>query len=66
MKTKIALALGFIILHSSFCLSAHAQGTAFTYQGRLNSGATAANGSYDLPFALFATSSGGSDAAFRV
>ncbi len=33
--------------------NALAQGTAFTYQGRLNDGASPANGSYDLSFALF-------------
>ena len=38
--------------------SAHAQGTAFTYQGRLNDGGGSANGSYDLTFALFSVSSG--------
>src|SRR5581483_5863172 len=32
---------------------AHAQGTAFTYQGRLASGGSAANGTYDLTFALY-------------
>jgi hypothetical protein len=31
----------------------HAQGTAFTYQGRLNTGGVPANGSYDFTFALF-------------
>src|ERR1035441_8007199 len=35
-----------------------AQGTAFTYQGRLNVGTNQANGSYDLTFALFGASSG--------
>jgi len=30
-----------------------AQGTAFTYQGRLNDGASAATGSYDLRFTIF-------------
>ena len=30
-----------------------AQGTAFTYQGRLNVGTNGANGVYDLRFALF-------------
>jgi hypothetical protein len=34
-----------------------AQGTAFTYQGRLNGGSSPANGNYDFTFALF---SGGS------
>jgi hypothetical protein len=38
----------------------YAQGTAFTYQGRLQSGANAANGSYDMTFALYNASSGGS------
>ena len=35
----------------------HAQGTAFTYEGRLNDGANPANGSYDLRFALFDSAS---------
>ena len=35
--------------------TARAQGTAFTYQGRLNSGANPANGSFDLTFTLFNT-----------
>src|SRR5260370_14124839 len=34
-------------------LSVHAQGTAFTYQGRLNNGGNPANGNYDLTFTLF-------------
>ena len=37
---------------------AHAQGTAFTYQGRLNDGTNPANGAYDLTFALFSVSNG--------
>ncbi len=36
-----------------------AQGTAFTYQGRLQSGANPANGFYDMTFALYNASSGG-------
>jgi len=44
----------------AFSLStALAQGTAFTYQGRLNSGGNPANGSYDLTFALYDAASGG-------
>jgi hypothetical protein len=35
-----------------------AQGTAFTYQGRLNDGANPAHGNYDLTFGLFSVSSG--------
>jgi lysophospholipase L1-like esterase len=38
---------------------AHAQGTAFTYQGRLNDGANPANGSYDLTFTLYTTNIAG-------
>jgi hypothetical protein len=36
----------------------HAQGTAFTYQGRLTDAGQPANGSYDMTFALFNTSTG--------
>jgi hypothetical protein len=35
--------------------TAFAQGTAFTYQGRLNSSGSPANGSYDLAFTLYTT-----------
>ena len=43
-----------------FCVSAAAQTTAFNYQGRLTDGGTPANGNYDLQFALWDSSSGGS------
>src|ERR1039458_2328372 len=36
-----------------------AQGTAFTYQGRLNAGGNPANGSYSLRFTLYGASAGG-------
>jgi hypothetical protein len=36
--------------------TAHAQGTAFTYQGRLNDGANPANGHYDFQFIMFSQS----------
>jgi len=39
----------------STCL---AQGTAFTYQGRLNDGASPASGSYDLRFTIYDSSGG--------
>src|SRR5579864_2671646 len=60
MKQELSLLLvlaapGFLTLVDS----AAAQGTAFTYQGRLNSGASPANGNYDLSFALFTSSAGG-------
>jgi len=40
-------------------LSAHAQGTAFTYQGRLNDGVNPASGVYDLRFAIYDSASAG-------
>src|SRR6266850_7340690 len=40
----------------------YAQGTAFTYQGRLNTGGTPANGTYDLVFTVYASSNGVNDA----
>jgi hypothetical protein len=51
--------LALLSIVSAPTLSAQAQGTAFTYQGRLNDGATPANGSYDLTFALYDAASGG-------
>ncbi|HXJ72419.1 MAG TPA: hypothetical protein VNM37_06185, partial [Candidatus Dormibacteraeota bacterium] len=65
MKTIVKL-LTFALLLST--LNSHlsplfAQGTAFTYQGRLNDGAGPANGAYDLTFMLFGTNSGGSSIA---
>ena len=48
-----------LLLTLNLQLSTFAQGTAFTYQGRLNSGTNPANGSYDISFSLFAVSSGG-------
>jgi hypothetical protein len=55
-----ALALAF--LDTNFSL-ARAQGTAFTYQGRLNLSGSPANGVYDFTFTLFGVSSGGSTIA---
>jgi hypothetical protein len=56
---KFAFAAVFISSLSLTLATAFAQGTAFTYQGRLNSGGGPANGSYDLVLSLFATNSGG-------
>ena len=39
--------------------SAVAQGTAFTYQGRLNNATGPATGSYDFAFSLFNTNFSG-------
>jgi microcystin-dependent protein len=50
----VALALLALLTINSQLSTARAQGTtAFTYQGRLNAGATAANGSYDMSFAVY-------------
>ena len=57
MQFKL-LALGSLFL--AFCLTATAQSTAITYQGRLNNGANPANGSYDLTFSLYTAQNGGS------
>src|SRR5215469_17987630 len=38
---------------------AHAQGTAFAYQGRLQNNGAPANGNYDLAFTLYTTNAGG-------
>jgi hypothetical protein len=65
MRTKVALAViqraVLLALLSTINLqpSAWAQGTAFTYQGRLNHNGALANGSYDLQFALFDAPAGG-------
>ncbi|MEI2725492.1 MAG: FG-GAP-like repeat-containing protein [Verrucomicrobiota bacterium] len=58
MKTKLKL-ISICHLLSAICLSTHAQGTAFTYQGRLADGANPANGSYDLRFGVFNDDNGG-------
>ena len=55
-KTIFATLLSVLFCIGNYPFSAaHAQGTAFTYQGRLDSGGAAANGSYDMAFTLFAT-----------
>jgi hypothetical protein len=62
MKSKfnhIIVALTFMALctlHSALS-TAEAQGTAFTYEGQLNSSGSPANGNYDFTFALFDNSS---------
>ena len=58
MKTKF-ICIATIL---SLCASLHpaaAQGTAFTYQGRLNSNANPVNGNYDLTFSLYNAGTGG-------
>jgi hypothetical protein len=54
MKPKSLLSLSLILCCLSAAIhSAFAQGTAFTYQGRLNDGASPANGSYDFVFTIY-------------
>jgi hypothetical protein len=45
----------FVTALDSQLLTANAQGTAFTYQGRLNDGAAPATGIYDLRFTIYDT-----------
>src|SRR3989442_9881435 len=49
-----ATALAFLLASSAF-----AQTSSVTYQGRLTDGGAAANGNYDLQFAVFDSLSGG-------
>jgi len=53
MKIKILFRiLALVCLLAASATPAFAQGTAFTYQGRLNDGTNPANGNYDLRFYL--------------
>ena len=59
MRTKIILSLVFMFI-GLLTISSHAQTTAFTYQGRLQTGAIPATGNYDMEFLLFDLPTGGS------
>jgi hypothetical protein len=48
-----------LVLLCSLPAAAHAQSTAFTYQGRLTENGNPANGNYDLAMALFGVADGG-------
>ena len=56
MKLKL---LALCPLLSALCISAAAQGTAFTYNGQLDANGNPANGSYDLCFTLYNASTNG-------
>ena len=58
MKNYFAPLLALVLLAASV-LSTRAQGTAFTYQGRLTDNDTPANGLYDLRFTVYDAPSGG-------
>ena len=49
-----------LALIAETALTGFAQGTAFTYQGRLNNSGNPANGNFDFAFTVFGTNSGGS------
>lgn len=55
-----------ILLSLFFLTATFAQTTAFNFQGRLNDGSTAANGSYDLQFKLFDAIVGGNQVGSTV
>ena len=63
MKTGIInprlAALALMVLTLAGVTSAFAQGTTFTYQGRLNDGGVPANGAYDFRFRLFDAATNG-------
>ena len=58
MKTTLKLCILFLTVISAARL-APAQGTAFTYQGRLNGNGTPVTGDYDLSFAVYDADTGG-------
>lgn len=62
MKTKLKLHL-LLLTVLSLAGSAHAQGTAISYQGRLNDGGLPATGLYDFTFHVFDAEVDGTDLA---
>ena len=61
MRTRISRLLAALLLSaiSSQLSTCFAQGTAFTYQGRLNSGGGVANSTYDISFTVYDALTGG-------
>ena len=59
MKTKCLLAFTALTLAFSLQPSAFGQGTAFTYQGRMTSGASGVTGLYDFHIVLYDSLAGG-------
>src|ERR1035438_9896936 len=58
--SRFCMALAVLAALNSQFSTASAQGTAFTYQGRLYDGANPANGNYDMRFQLWTALTGGS------
>jgi len=56
----IAVVVGLLSTIITTGSTAHAQGTAFTYQGRLNDASGAVNGNYDATFTLYNGATNGS------
>jgi hypothetical protein len=52
-------AIGLLLITNAALVTAHAQTTAFTYQGKLNDTGAPANGSYDISFAAYDAAVGG-------
>jgi hypothetical protein len=65
MKTRLIILIG-LALAAGLCTDVHGQGTAFTYQGRLDSSGNPASGSYDFRFKLFLDSFGNTQAGSTV
>ena len=58
MKRSLTFAAAVLFVYLSFISPVEAQGTAFTYQGRLSVLGAPANGTYDFIFKICTTSSG--------
>ena len=56
---RMASVLVLVLVLLSQSLNVQAQGTAFTYDGRLNAGGAPANGIYDIRAGLYTTNTGG-------
>ncbi len=63
MKTQRKTTVATAFFGALFAASSLAQSTAFTYQGKLDAGGSAANGSFDFEFALFDAAGGGTSVA---
>ena len=59
MRNSLKLVTCFTLFVISSIIAARAQGTAFTYQGRLSSGPSGVTGLYDFRFAAYDAASGG-------
>ena len=63
MRTARHIVLSLVILGVLNAATLRAQGTAFTYQGRLADNGAPANGAYDFQFTIFDALSGGNSLA---